>query len=123
MNALRGAKEFELGGRKRLIKFGANQTEVFCDLKGMNVGDFLRWCEMLDKLEVEVAFARDLTYSGLVAGCRTNKEEVDFDHYEVGDWLDEAGNETGREIMELFREAFGPNSARPQKGAKQNQKK
>jgi hypothetical protein len=89
----------------------------------MNVGDFLKWCGKLDTLEVEVSFTRDLTYSGLVAGCRTQKTEVDFDTYDVGDWLDEAGIETGQQIMKLFREAFGPNSNRSQRRAEQKDQK
>jgi hypothetical protein len=96
MNIFRGEIEVAIGGRNRLIKFGTNQLAIYTAKHKIDPSD--------------VAFGmdqfRDLIWSGLVAGAKKKKQEVDFDEWDVGDWIDELSEEKLTEILEVFNNSM-----------------
>ncbi len=96
MNLFRGEIEVEIGGKSRLIKFGTNQLAIFTQKHKIN----------LSQVDFGMAHLRDLVWSGLVAGAKKKGEEVDFDEWQVGDWIDEMPEGGIEAIMEAFQNAM-----------------
>lgn len=92
MNIFRGEVEVEIGGEKRLIKFGTNASAKFCEMHGKD----------LHEIQIHKGTIRDLIYAGLFAGAKKQKKEVTFDEYDVGDWLDEIPQEEANRIEQAM---------------------
>ena len=78
-----------IGNKDRPIKFGINQTDLFCELRGITLKDYY---ELLAKFETgEYMFGdiRDLVWSALKDGARQAKTEFTLDRFDVGDMMDE----------------------------------
>lgn len=89
----------KIGGKDRLLKFGTNQTAIFCDKHNLSLTGYS------DSLNVDNASAshlRDLIWSSLVAGAKYNKEEIDFDEYDVGDWIDDLSQSNLQKIFDTM---------------------
>lgn len=76
----------KIGGKKRLLKFGTNQTAIYCDKYDLSL---VGYTESLANDKVKPSNLRDLIWSALVAGAQYKGQEVDFDELKVGDWIDE----------------------------------
>lgn len=100
MNSLSGYVEKELGGKVRGIKFGINAWAIFCDLQKCKLS------EVGDRMQAASGF-RDLVYSGLAANCRSKKIDLDFDQYDVGDWMDDLKESDIEEIMGALDKSKG----------------
>jgi len=96
MNILRGEVEVSIGGKPRLIKFGTNQLAIFTQMHNVD----------LSEADFGMHHLRDLIYSGLVAGAKKNKEKVDFDEWEVGEWIDELPDEDLQKIVDSFTKSL-----------------
>lgn len=79
----------KIGGKERGVKFGTNATAKFCELQGIDLTGYSLLLMQIANGSIKMSDIRDLVYAGLWAYCKSNKEEVDFDLYDVGDWLDE----------------------------------
>jgi len=110
MNTKRGISEHEIGGRLRPLKFGTNQADIFCRLRKIELAEYLELYKGLKAGKVDIAFTRDTVYSALAEGARWAKQEVDFDHYDVGDWLDE-NPAVAAAILNTATEGSGPNES------------
>ena len=117
---MNGFAEIEIGGKIRPIKFGTNQTAIFCQFRKINLAQFseLFSSERLSNKDIDGSEIRDLIYSALVAGCRTKKIDQDFDETEVGDWIDELEQSELDNIFEVYMQSL-PNV----KGAKKKMRK
>ena len=91
MNTLRGITEIKIGGKLRPIKFGTNSTALLCEIRGITLNDMgLMFSEeRIKNNEITGGEIRDMIYAGLVSAARSKKIEIDFDQYQVGDWIDE----------------------------------
>jgi len=92
MNILRGEIEVSIGGKPRLVKFGTNQLAIFTQMHKVD----------LSEADFGMHHLRDLIYSALVAGAKKQKQEVDFDEWEVGEWIDELPDEELQKIVDSF---------------------
>ncbi len=92
MNILRGEIEVSIGGKPRLVKFGTNQLAIFTQMHKVD----------LSEADFGMHHLRDLIYSALVAGAKKKKETVDFDEWEVGEWIDELPDEELQKIVDSF---------------------
>ena len=110
MHALAGTHYIELGGQKRPLRFGTNQTAVFCGIRKIGLSEYATI--MSENGLSDPANIRDLLYSALFAGAKSEKLPVDFDEYQVGDWMDAADQAV---LMEQLSEAItgtaSPNAA------------
>lgn len=112
MNLFRGEVEVELGGEKRLIKFGLNQLALFTEKTGKS----------LDEVSFGVADLRLLIWSALYAGAKKQGKPFDIDEWTVGDWLDEIQQEDFDLIMKTITESM-PESDTKKKPARSRGRK
>ena len=82
---MKGTTIISIGGEDRPVKFGTNQTAVYCDLRGKSLAEYQKELTNL----TDVGVIRDLIYSALFAGCKAEKKDVNFDNFDVGEWIDE----------------------------------
>jgi len=92
-------KEFKIGGKKRLVKFGTNASAIYCDEHNISLS---KYNESFALDMVTIGQLRDVIWSGLVAGCYKQKKEVDFTKYDVGDWIDDLQQEEIDNILSLL---------------------
>ncbi len=106
MSKVKGQKKVKIGGKLRPIKFGTNATHLFCQKRGIKLKEFneLFAAEKLANLEIDGSEIRDLIYSGLAAACLSLGEEVDFNEWTVGDWIDDLDESGLAEILNTFGE-------------------
>jgi len=85
MNKLSGYTQIEIGGKKRPFKMGMNASYLICEelkIPLEKLGDALSNANIGKNVTV-------VLWAGLYAGCKTDKIPVDFDRWDVGDWVDE----------------------------------
>ena len=96
MNNKRGYVEVEIGGRKRTLHFSMNFWCHFTESLKISLND-------LDKLFSDTSFnmstVRGIIYSGLVAYDKEEKNEIDYDKYDVGNWLESFDQEQLAKVM------------------------
>lgn len=109
-----GLQRIEIGGKSRPIKFGTNQTSILCELRKYTLKELNEvygpnnW--NVDKISAKDI--RDLLYSGLYAGSLSSKEHIDFNEFDVGDWMDEAEQTEIQKAMKLYVESLIPKDLR-----------
>lgn len=99
MNIFRGEVEVSIGGKPRLVKFGTNQLALFTQKHNLALADVSFGMEQI----------RDLIWSGLVAGAKKQGQEVDFDEWTVGEWIDEMNESEFNKIIEAFNNSMPEN--------------
>lgn len=111
MNLKKGFARFEIGGKLRPIKFGTNQTAIFCQLRKCNLKVYQETFTQskIAQLDIDGSEIRDLLYSGLVSGCMTDKIDTDFNETDVGDWVDDLPEGSLSKIFQLNAESLPPN--------------
>lgn len=92
MNLFRAEVEVSIGGQVRLFKFGVNQLAIYSEKHNLS----------LSEVEMGMAQMRDLFWSALVAGAKKKKEEVDFDEWDVGEWIDEMEQSDFDKVVEAM---------------------
>lgn len=126
----------ELGGKTRPVRFGMAGLYEYEQRTGRKaLADFGAYLKAVDaarekalqELGVEsitkeqensiageclsFVFAVDLAFSGLSAGCRSEKLPLDFDAYDVADWM-MADSESIGDVMQAFSESFPQNEGK-----------
>lgn len=96
MNIFRGQTEVEIGGKKRLVKFGINALALISEETGKD----------LDQLDSGIGSIRDLVWGGLASGCLKKGEKVDFTPYDVGDWIEEMPQAEFDKITRVINESI-----------------
>lgn len=84
---MKGTTLIKIGGKERPIKFGTNQSSKYCEVRSVSLAEMQD--ELSDISKNTGSEIRDLIFSALWAGAKSDKLEVDFDYIEVGDWIDE----------------------------------
>ncbi len=98
----------DIGGKKRPFRFGWNAIDIFCQGKGITIEQY-----GTQGIAATPGDVRSMVYAGLVGGCLSNKQEVDFTPYDVGDWLDEIGAEGIENIMKLISAGYSKKKVLP----------
>jgi len=106
MVGFRGEISIKIGGKKRLLKFGTNQTAILSDLYD---APLQQMDEVFSPAKMSIGQTRDMIYSALAAGCYSSKKEIDFDQYDVGDWIDEISQ---ADLESIFKAAFTEGEAK-----------
>lgn len=93
--------KIKIGGKLRPFKFGTNATRIICDKLNMTLGEYSNMFtqENLKKQNFKAEVIPVLIYSGLAAGCYSNNIEVDFNEWNVGDWIDDLSQ---KELTDIF---------------------
>tara|TARA_Y100000592_G_scaffold51001_1_gene80602 strand:- start:5185 stop:5553 length:369 start_codon:yes stop_codon:yes gene_type:complete len=85
MTKQRGYYTLELGGKKRTLHFSMNFWAKFTDMLDIGLAEI---GDVFSKgISIKALIA--LIYSGLLAYDRENKNEVDYDEFDVGNWLED----------------------------------
>ena len=96
MNLFRGEVEVEIGGQKRLLKFGINTLAVFTEKSGKG----------LEEMAFGITDLRGLIWAALYTGARKQGTELEVDEWTVGEWLDEIDEEQFNLIMRTITESM-----------------
>ena len=116
-----GFTRVKIGGKERPLKFGTNQTILFCELREMPVKDYFPL--LVDKFadgKGDGSELRDLIWSALKDGARYVNEKFINPKEDVGDWIDHLQPETVKQIMTAFTDSL-PKANRQQR--RQSKKK
>jgi|SRR5690554_1351472 len=100
MVGFKGEVTLKIGGKKRLLKFGTNQTAILCEMYDVPLEEM---DQAFSPARMSVAQTRDLIYSAIAAGCLTKGKEIDFTQYQVGDWVDDLPQE---DLERIFKAAY-----------------
>ena len=103
---MKGTTKINIGGKDRPLKFGTNQSAKYCEIRGLSLVEMQE--ELSDIANSDGGSIRDLLYSALWAGCMTDKLEVDFNRYDLGDWVDEMSQD---ELNKCFQVLFDSNKS------------
>tara|TARA_A100001015_G_C14796136_1_gene635056 strand:+ start:465 stop:833 length:369 start_codon:yes stop_codon:yes gene_type:complete len=85
MTKQRGYYTLEIGGKKRTLHFSMNFWAKFTDMLNIGLAEI---GDVFSKgISIKALIA--LIYSGLLAYDKENKNEVDYDEFDVGNWLED----------------------------------
>lgn len=100
-NKQRGYIDISVGGKKRTLHFSMNFWSEFTEQLGVSLQDigeiFLKG--------LSVKSLRALIYSAILANDQENGNEIDYNIYNVGDWLGELDSDKINEIVEAMLES------------------
>lgn len=89
MNPLRGYTKIKIGGKERPFRIGMNSMLMICDKLGVSIEGLGVLFEDTNKLLPTI---KTILYCGLYHGAKSDKAEIDFDEWVIGDWIDDAGD-------------------------------
>lgn len=101
--------EVEIGGKKRSLYYGMNSLSVFMDEIGIQ--DVNQIQEATQSLKGMIALVYGLCY----VGDKINKNDIDYDSFDVGLWMDDMEEETLQKIVKKFESVQLMGKTKPQK--------
>jgi len=97
-------EQIELGGQMRPVRFGMAAMLEYEQQTGRKVlADFAMWSGGIENVSIETMI--DLLYYALTCGHRKQGVNVDFDKFDVADWIMESPD-AYTVAMEKFTLAF-----------------
>lgn len=84
-NKRRGYYSIKLGGKNRVMHFSMNFWANFTDLLGISLEEIATVFEK----GVSIKMIRSLIYSALLANDQENNNEIDYNEFTVGMWLED----------------------------------
>lgn len=112
-------EHIEIGGKQRPVRFGWPALLEYEKRTGGNaLADFQQMAEGLQGASVTTMV--NLVLCGLAAGYRSERIQVDFDEYDVADWIGADFQSIFEQITTLFVQSFeqGNGQAGPAKKPK-----
>ena len=97
-NKNKGYIDINVGGKKRTLHFSMNFWSEFTEQLGISLQDIGNVFQNGISLKV----LRALIYSAILANDQENGNEIDYNIYSVGAWLDELEAESINEIVETM---------------------
>jgi len=106
-----------IGGKTREFHFGLGFIGKMLEETNTNMVDF-------DRLKIENPFKWIplMMYHSLVYACNRKGEDVDFDAFDVSEWIDEAGG-IGSQVVVDFSTAFFQSLTKDVPKAEEDKKK
>lgn len=97
----------DIGGKERPIKLGHNAFKIICDELGIKVS------------EIEKAWEQEeyilIVYAVLFSGAKADKIPIDFDKWDVGNWLDELSTDQLKGLFETIAGLMGGEGEKKEK--------
>lgn len=100
-NKKRGYIAVNLGGKKRTLHFSMNFWAEFTEQMGVSLQEI----GSVFETGISLAGLRALIYSATLANDLENNNEVDYNIYSVGTWLDDLDAEKINEIVQTMSES------------------
>tara|TARA_R100000664_G_scaffold16331_1_gene25096 strand:- start:14809 stop:15153 length:345 start_codon:yes stop_codon:yes gene_type:complete len=110
-------KTIAIGKEVRPIHYGFAALGEWCDMTGTSLEDLGSIGKNLG-----LTAAIQLIYCGLKHGARRNKEDFNYTHYDVGDWIDDEGMEVFNECMEIFSDSLSKLNPKEEEKKKKGEK-
>lgn len=101
VNPKRGYCQLTIGGKKRTLHFSMNFWVVFEKESGHTIAE-------LDKVfgnNLSIAVIRAIFYSGLIAFDQEEKNEIDYDAVDVGNWLEDITTDEFQMVVNTMLES------------------
>ena len=90
MNSKRGYITIPLGGKDRTLHFSMNFWCHYTDTLNVSINDLEK---VFNADNFSMSSIRALIYSGLIAYDKEEKNNIDYDEWDVGNWLEDLDNE------------------------------
>ncbi len=100
-NKHKGYIDIQVGGKKRTLHFSMNFWSEFTEQLGVSLQDIGN----VFQNGISLKGLRALIYSAILANDQEQGNEIDYNVYSVGAWLDELQAETINEIVETMLES------------------
>ena len=97
-NKNKGYIDINVGGKKRTLHFSMNFWSEFTEQLGISLQDI---GEVFQN-GISLKGLRALIYSAILANDQENGNEIDYNIYSVGSWLDELEAESINKIVETM---------------------
>ena len=97
-NKKRGYIDIKVGNKNRTLHFSMNFWSEFTEQLGISLADI--GGAFQDGISIKGL--RALVYSAILANDQENGNEIDYNLFTVGDWLDELDAEKINEIVEVM---------------------
>ncbi len=101
VNKRRGYCQLELGGKIRTLHFSMNFWAAFEEASGFKISE-------VDKVfgsGLSMATMRDLVYAGIIAYDQENNNEIDYNKFSVGAWMDDIDQKSLETIINTLMES------------------
>ena len=101
MTKQRGYYTLKIGGKNRTLHFSMNFWATFTELLEISLdqlGD-------LFQSGVSIKAIISIVYSGILTYDQENKKEIDYDIYDVGNWLEDITAEDIEKIIKAMTES------------------
>jgi len=97
-NKKRGYIDIKVGNKNRTLHFSMNFWSEFTEQLGINLADIGGAFQN----GISIKGLRALVYSAILANDQENGNEIDYNLFTVGAWLDELDAEKINEIVEVM---------------------
>jgi len=92
-----GEVHIKFRGADKVLKFNINARYMFCQMHGISEDQFAEF--WLDKLNVTKV--RDFIFCAMLAADSQAEREKDYNVYDIGEWMQEAGAEEINRVLEV----------------------
>jgi len=100
-NKNKGYIDINVGGKKRTLHFSMNFWSEFTEQLGISLQDI----GDVFQNGISLKGLRALIYSAILANDQENGNEIDYNIYSVGSWLDELEAESINKIVETMMQS------------------
>ena len=101
MTKQRGYYTLKIGGKNRTLHFSMNFWATYTDLLGISLDEIGGVFEKGVSLKAIIM----LVYAGILTYDQENKKEIDYDNFDVGNWLEDVGSEDIENIIKAMTES------------------
>ena len=97
MTKQRGYYTLKIGGKNRTLHFSMNFWATFTDMLGVSLDEIGGIFEKGVSLKAIIT----IVYAGILTYDQENKKEIDYDNFDVGNWLEDITSEDIEKIITL----------------------
>tara|TARA_Y100001951_G_scaffold34969_1_gene27581 strand:- start:4721 stop:5092 length:372 start_codon:yes stop_codon:yes gene_type:complete len=101
MNKERGYYSLELGGKKRTLHFSMNFWAELTDHLNISIQEI---GEAFNN-KMAISGIRGIVYCGMLAYDKENKNEISYNVYDVGNWLEDLTENDITNMMQVMTES------------------
>jgi|TARA_R100000655_G_scaffold50918_1_gene88527 hypothetical protein len=102
MNSKRGYITIALGGKDRTLHFSMNFWCHYTDSLNVSINDLEK---VFNTDNFSMSSIRALIYSGLIAYDKEEKNDIDYDEWDVGNWLEDLDNAKIKLVMDAMMQS------------------
>jgi len=101
MTKQRGYYTLKIGGKNRTLHFSMNFWATFTELLGISLDEL---GEVFQK-GVSLKAIINIIYVGILTYDQENKKEIDYDNFDVGNWLEDITAEQIEKVIQAMTES------------------